>query len=362
MLFNPSWLVGILVLFQSVTQAAPLEDNHVSIPRLLSRDDYPSDYPYPKKDECSDKVLTEKDKTLFYTGYGGFGLSPKQLVNYKTQNKLHVVGDSFTYPSGFTAPKNQPSDLDKADQYYKRFADDFSEAMAEKSSGEIFLLLDWATDANNPPNGVCQTTWYRKEWPAVKANSAVTKVTQVNPQDFSQTKQIWPQSGGSKLIRRDDDDGCLDWDFGHAPNQQGPPTGEEDTSGSDPPAYAPGTCSFHLDEWQICADDSNNLFATITLYDNNKVVIGQTDTTTNPLGDPINNSDALSFTSKLPNPLRVTGEHRNDYIQFDYGDLHFQSRSPNGGGQCSVGGWDPKGGPVCGSRYGDQNAVSFHCP
>ena len=360
MFWVSSSLVGLLLLFQGVTHAVPLEENHVSIPRLSPRDSYPSDYPYPKKDECSNKVKTEMDKSLFYTGYGGFGLTPKQMQDYKRQNKLHVVGDSFTYPSGFVNPRNQPSDPVLQAQYYKRFGDEFSEAMAEQSSGEVFLLLDWATDANNPPNGVCSTTWYRKEYPALKSNSAVTKVTQVNPNDFTQTKQIWPQSGGPKLVRRDDA-GCLDWDPGNAPNLKGPPTGEEDTSVSTPPAYAPGTCSFHLDEWQNCADDSSNLFAIITMYDNNKVVIGQTQTdgTNNPLGDPINDSDPLFFTSKLPNPLKVTGEHEHDYIQFDYGDLHFQSRSPNGGGQCSVGGWDPRDGPVCDALLGDQNAVSF---
>ena len=123
-----------------------------------------------------------------------------------------------------------------------------------------------------------------------------------------------------------------------------------------PPAYAPGTCSFHLDEWQSCADDSSNLYATIKMYDNNKNVIGQTnvDPTKNPLGDPINNSDPLNFQSKLPYPLQVTGEHENDYVQFNYNGLAFKSRD----GQCSVGGWDPRDGPVCGLRPGNQNAVS----
>lgn len=134
------------------------------------------------------------------------------------------------------------------------------------------------------------------------------------------------------------------------------------------PAYAPGLCSFHLDEWQDCEDDSKNLFAQITMYDNNKAVIGQTnvDPAKNPLGDPINTSDSLQFQSKLPFPLVVTGEHENDYVQFNYNGLQWQSKSPNGGASCSVGGWDPRDGPVCGLRFGDQNAknqmdCSFHC-
>lgn len=101
---SPS-LVGILLLFQSVTQAVPFEDTSASLQRLSIRDDYPSDYPYPHKDECTSKVKTEKDKSLFYTGLGGFGLTGKQLRDNKSQNKLHVVGDSFTYPAGFVDPK-----------------------------------------------------------------------------------------------------------------------------------------------------------------------------------------------------------------------------------------------------------------
>ena len=135
-----------------------------------------------------------------------------------------------------------------------------------------------------------------------------------------------------------------------------------------PPAYAPGTCSFHLDEWQDCADDSKNLFAIITMYDNNKANIGQTnvDRTKNPLGDPINVGDSLSFQSKLPFPLVVTGEHEHDYVQFNYNGLQWKSHDRTGPGTCTVGGWDPRDGPLCGGRFGQKNAhnqmdCSFPC-
>lgn len=126
-----------------------------------------------------------------------------------------------------------------------------------------------------------------------------------------------------------------------------------------PPAYATGTCSFHLQEWQNCANDSSNLFAIVKMLDNDKNDIGdtQTDPTTNPLGDPINNSDPYSFTSKLPLPLVIVGEHEGDYVQFTYGSLSWTSRTTSGSATCSNGGWNPKDGPVCGSRYGDTNAV-----
>lgn len=111
-----------------------------------------------------------------------------------------------------------------------------------------------------------------------------------------------------------------------------------------PANFAPGTCSLHLDEWQNCDDWKSNLFAQIKMFDNNKAVIGETKMDHNPLGDPINNANAMYFQSKLPHPLQVIGEHQNDYVQFDYNGLRFTS----GDAQCSVGGWDPKNGPLCG--------------
>ena len=125
--------------------------------------------------------------------------------------------------------------------------------------------------------------------------------------------------------------------------------GESPQAPPSAPAFAPGRCSFHLDEWENCASDDKNLFAIITMYDNNKAIIGQTNVNpdTNPLGDPINDATPLSFQSKLPFPLLVVGEHRGDYIQFEYNGLHFTSRDKEGDANCSNGGWDPRRGPKC---------------
>ena len=125
-------------------------------------------------------------------------------------------------------------------------------------------------------------------------------------------------------------------------------------------AYATGTCSFHLKETQDCADDSANLFAIVNLKDGAGNDIGDTnvDATTDPIGIGINSGASYSFDSKLPKPLIITGEHENDYVQFTYGSLSWQSKTPNGGGRCNNGGWNPRDGPICGQRYGDQNAVN----
>jgi hypothetical protein len=84
--------------------------------------------------------------------------------------------------------------------------------------------------------------------------------------------------------------------FPKAGSATSPSPSQSPTPSSAPSVYAPGTCSFHLDEWQDCNDDSSNLYAQIKMYDDGKAVIGQTnvDSTKNSLGDPINNSDPLN--------------------------------------------------------------------
>lgn len=121
------------------------------------------------------------------------------------------------------------------------------------------------------------------------------------------------------------------------------------------PAYATGTCCFHLDESQDCNSDDSNLYANTTLLDNNKKIIYQTPASffdNSGLGQPINVGSGAIIQGPLPNPIAITGEHENDYIQFTYGGLSWQSRTPNGGGSCGVGGWDPRDGPVCDDGLG----------
>jgi hypothetical protein len=129
------------------------------------------------------------------------------------------------------------------------------------------------------------------------------------------------------------------------------------TAAAPPPPYAIGTCSFHLQEWQNYTDDSKNLFAIVNVLDNNKNSIGDTPTGPgSPLGAPINTADPYSFTSKLPMPLVIVGEHQHDYVQFTYGNWQRTSRTKDGPANCSNGGWDPRSGPMCNGRF-RQNAV-----
>ena len=125
------------------------------------------------------------------------------------------------------------------------------------------------------------------------------------------------------------------------------------------PPYFKGTCSFHLTETQNCdSNNSNNLYGVMKMYDNAKNVIGQTVQDDNhPIGYAMDAGNPYSFSSKLSDPLVITGEHENDYVQFTIGALSWQSTNPKGGASCTVGGWDPSDGPVCDSRV--ENAVSL---
>ena len=145
-----------------------------------------------------------------------------------------------------------------------------------------------------------------------------------------------------------------------APSTSAPAPSNTPTPSPSPPPFAPGLCSFHLTETQDCDSDyGNNLYGNIVLKDNNKNIIAQSVIDDDhPIGYAMDDGNPYTFTSVLPNPLVITGEHENDYVQFTYGGLSWQSKAPNGGATCSVGGWDPRDGPVCDDFLGfTENAV-----
>lgn len=232
---------GPFILFLAFTLAAielvtalSLRDGSRSPFHLLARDDqpYPDDYPYPKKADIPPSVTTEKNKSLFYTLLGPKGgATSKQLVDFRISESLHVVGDtSFTIPLGFDDPKslkngNGEIDLKRTSDYYRRFVDDLSTVFADRSSGEVFLLLPLTIDGANPGQIACRTTWVRTAFDALKANSKVEKITQVDPGDFTKRKVIYPPTGSKPTGGSGSDKPCHDHEAGDAPNLAPPPTG-----------------------------------------------------------------------------------------------------------------------------------------
>lgn len=120
-----------------------------------------------------------------------------------------------------------------------------------------------------------------------------------------------------------------------------------------PRQYAAGSCCFHLIEHQSCEPWDSNLYASVTLLDNNKNTIY---TTPGDRGIPINDKDGGgSIQGPLPNSIRITGEHQGDYIQFSYGGDSWTSND----GRCSAGGWDPRDGNSCDAKK--QMDCCFAC-
>ncbi|KAI4259229.1 MAG: hypothetical protein L6R42_004680, partial [Xanthoria sp. 1 TBL-2021] len=121
-----------------------------------------------------------------------------------------------------------------------------------------------------------------------------------------------------------------DWiaDLIKATEGEDPPK-EEDPPAEEPKDYEPGTCSFYFKETETCLQDDRNLYAIINLKDGKGNAIGDTQVDKkNPIGDGIDAGAGLKFKSKSPKPLVVRGEHQNDYIQFTYGDVSWQSQTP----------------------------------
>ncbi len=114
-------------------------------------------------------------------------------------------------------------------------------------------------------------------------------------------------------------------------------------SPSSSPPYVPGTCSFHMTQWQSLADSlSNNgvYGCEIRILDDNKTTIGWQPHTQCSTAKP------LTVNSKLESGMVITPESAGDYIQFTVGS---QSWASTKGGtdlpNCSVGKWDGSDDP-----------------
>lgn len=81
---------------------------------------------------------------------------------------------------------------------------------AEKASGEVFFVAPFDDEIDS-----CRV-WNRIEFPSLKDNPAVTKITLVDYKDFSKTKTLWERSARLAIREAFDslskrDDSCPDW-------------------------------------------------------------------------------------------------------------------------------------------------------
>jgi hypothetical protein len=107
-----------------------------------------------------------------------------------------------------------------------------------------------------------------------------------------------------------------------------------------------GTCSLHLNETKVCESDDKNLYGAIVVRDNvDRIIFEQSKNTLINLSSHWNIQLPLFASS-----LVVVGINANGgYVQFSYGSRMWKSNDTNqsGDGWCSLGGWNPRSGPVC---------------
>ncbi|GLB36801.1 hypothetical protein LshimejAT787_0310880 [Lyophyllum shimeji] len=146
-------------------------------------------------------------KLLYYSGPGGYEQKARQKA---ASMGLKILDDAWKDPS---FPRQHQAALDAASM--KKFWDNASEAIAEMSSGTIYVLLPANTVGTNFHPG---TVWSRLEWPELQRNSKVTKVIKVNPDNSKQevikgagagSRSRSPSPKGRGKARRDFEDDIL---------------------------------------------------------------------------------------------------------------------------------------------------------
>lgn len=102
--------------------------------------------------------------------------------------------------------------LQRSVKWYQDFADRYSRIYSERCSGEVFLMSNW-------PRGPVSTcsVWYRIEFPVLKMNPAVTKITLVDKLNYDNQVEIWPEDR-----RRPEDRGDGDGDDGGGGDPRNP--------------------------------------------------------------------------------------------------------------------------------------------
>jgi hypothetical protein len=119
-------------------------------------------------------------------------------------------------------------------------------------------------------------------------------------------------------------------------------------------------CKLSIVEVWTCEDVTKNLYAQLRITGTDGKSIYTTPQATSSPGQPISAGQSLSIQETgMNNPLVVTGEHTNDYIQFSYGTASWTSGTTDGDNNCTLKGSDwNKEGPKC---PGMAQTRQFNC-
>jgi hypothetical protein len=125
---------------------------------------------------------------------------------------------------------------------------------------------------------------------------------------------------------------------------------------------AGGMCHIYVQEKLTCASDpAANLCAYVKLEDSTGNSIGESGDS-DVLGPEIGANSPYNLQSTLPHPITITGEHTNDYVQFNYNGLQWQSGDQQNGDKpyCDTQPWSQNSG-CTGGLAGDITYVVSVC-
>ncbi|KAK7191917.1 hypothetical protein PSPO01_02366 [Paraphaeosphaeria sporulosa] len=181
----------------------------------------PWEKPVPSEATIARYCNVPKDKALFWSGMWPQGSTsngdwtPKLVLQYAAQKGLKH--DESVYPKGYVRRYTRPNGKPYNKKKEQLFAQRFSKVFARKSRGVVHVMVPWKT---GPKAG---RVFAKDEWPILKRalkTGKVTKIIQVNPADFGETREYDPKiygltkrnGGGRKGVDFDIDLENVPWD------------------------------------------------------------------------------------------------------------------------------------------------------
>ena len=146
---------------------------------------------YPTDDEIRAAYITSSQPTVFYSNIG----PPDKAQQFAASINGRLLRDCW--PDGYSKYNG------RGKAGYQNFIDRVSGILADNASGQVYFVGQWP-DAH--VDG-CRV-WARVEYASLQANTGVNKITLVDHNDFTQTKDY---PGLNTKVKRGGGY-CFDWD------------------------------------------------------------------------------------------------------------------------------------------------------
>jgi hypothetical protein len=161
----------------------------------------PKPDPVPSERTMQRQCKVPKNKAFFWSGTPGVG------NKYAAQNRLTM--DENAFPKNFVARYSGRDGKPRDDKSRDVFTRRFSKVFATKATGIVHVMVPWATGPK------ADRVFHANEWPVLKkrfASGQITKIIQVNPDDFKETRDYNPKVYGLAKRAEDVDLENLSWD------------------------------------------------------------------------------------------------------------------------------------------------------